>query len=331
MISIRKLLKETKAILKNEGIEHFSLEAEVIIANALGLESRECLLLFPDDVLSSQIVKATTGNQSLAKASFDTMGVDIEKAVTSATLRRVAGEPLAYIISHKEFWGLSFIVSPAVLIPRPETEMLVEIGGNYIKDGFSTKINSNRLITTSSKPIRILDLGTGSGCIIISLLKELRSSGYSNAVGVGVDISDDALEVACKNAFSHGLLDRIDFIKSDWLQNVQGKFDLVVCNPPYIAKNELITNNYTYRVHEYEPLLALTDNEDGLECYRRIARDLKEHLAEDGIVVFEHGYYQRDVLINLFVEFGYSIMRCYDDLAGLARVIIVKLSIISES
>lgn len=289
---MRNFLKEIKITLSKENVPLPRLEAEIILADALGLNSREDLLLF-----SFEQVELTEAFRQL---------------VISKIQRRIEGEPLAYILGYKEFWGLSFIVSPAVLIPRPETEILLEISLDYIHSNWQDRLKS------TDKPLTILDLGTGSGCIIISLIKSLQSR---NIIGIGVDCSNEALKIARQNCVVHGLSKYINFFKSNWLSQVEGKFDLIICNPPYIAKEEL----QKLTVQRYEPNLALTDGHDGLACYRDIIKNLSNYLEDKGIILFEHGYKQRESLRNLLITNNYQILNLVDDLAGKPRVIAAKM------
>ncbi len=334
---IKSLLCKAKSILKSNDIIHFALESEIIIANAIGLSERADLLFLLNSHTSShcnidhitetvdQTSEANTQLNSILYNLFSMQSHSIEQDVLAKIERRGLGEPLAYVLGYKEFWSLSFSVSPSVLIPRPETEMLVEIGFDYINRNHMHR--KNNIADTkyndfnNNNTIKILDLGTGSGCILLSLLKELEQYRYSNIYGVGADISLHALNIACQNAHKHNLYDKVQFVQSDWLSNIQGEFDLIVCNPPYIAKHEL--NDIT--VHLHEPLIALTDDSDGMECYRRILCNAQNHLTKNGMIIFEHGYQQENLLKELILSFHYKKITCYKDLAGLPRVITAQL------
>ncbi|MEM9971580.1 MAG: peptide chain release factor N(5)-glutamine methyltransferase, partial [Pseudomonadota bacterium] len=177
--------------------------------------------------------------------------------------RRAAGEPMSHLRGWRDFWRLRFKVSPDVLDPRPETEMLVDVA---LKAPFS----------------RVLDLGTGSGCIIISLLAE-----RPEATGVGTDVSPEAVLVAGKNAAIHNVADRLILPLSEWYDDIGGRFDLIVSNPPYIAAEEMA--GLSRDVRAFEPEIALTDGADGLSAYRAIAQGARHHLKREGRLLVEIG------------------------------------------
>lgn len=210
--------------------------------------------------------------------------------------------PLQHLTGEQDFMGLTFEVNENVLIPRQDTECLVEIVLKHLHDG-----------------MKILDMCTGSGCILISLLH------YSNdCVGVGVDLSDAALKVAAHNAAvlgSNGITDAMDitFLQSNLFEKVDGKFDIIVSNPPYI-KTEVI-KTLMPEVKDFEPMMALDGTEDGLYFYRRIIADAKNHLTRGGQLFFEIGYDQGEEVSDLMRENGYVDVEVAKDLAGLDRVV----------
>lgn len=212
--------------------------------------------------------------------------------------RRAAREPMAHILGKRAFFGREFIVTADVLDPRPETEHLVE-----------------RALDAPFR--RVLDLGCGSGCILLSLLDERKF-----ATGLGVDISPAALEVSARNARKLGLGQRADFRQSDWFETVDGMFDLIVSNPPYIALDEMA--DLDDEVRRYEPPLALTDGGDGLGAYRRIAAGVADHLAPGGRLVVEIGPTQAAAVIALFAQAGLVDIRRVADLDGRDRVICAR-------
>lgn len=212
---------------------------------------------------------------------------------------RIAREPMAYILGTKAFWSLDLMVDENVLIPRPETEGVVE--------------RALELIGEVQKP-RILDIGTGSGALLISLLHELRG-----ASGTGVDISPEALKVARVNAVRCKVSDRCMFYSSDYLENIIERYDIIVSNPPYIdgkAMTELMPD-----VELYEPELALHGGADGLDAYRTIIPRLADVLKPGGSVVFEIGYDQKQAVSDFLAEAGATNILCQQDLAGLDRVV----------
>jgi len=215
---------------------------------------------------------------------------------------RLAHEPIAYILGEKAFWSLDFKVDENVLIPRPETEGLVE--------------RALTLISTIPKP-HILDIGTGSGAVLISLLHERKT-----ATGLAADISPDALEIARANAERHNMRDRCQFTRSDYLKNVTGKFDIVVSNPPYIDSAAL--EKLAPDVELYEPELALHGGEDGLTAYRAITSGVKDVLKPGGHLVFEIGFDQKTPVCTLLGQAGATDIVCRQDLAGLDRIVSAK-------
>lgn len=213
--------------------------------------------------------------------------------------RRVRREPLAYILGHREFWSLDFLVSPATLIPRPDSEAIVEAA-----------------LAACPNPRRVLDLGTGTGCLLLTVLHERPS-----AFGVGVDISPDAARLAARNAHRLGLGDRAAFVCSDWTEALSGRFDLVLSNPPYIeteAVEELMPD-----VSEYEPRRALDGGPDGLAAYRRIIRALPHIMVPMGVTVLELGAAQADAVgaeaEAMGLDVGFRL-----DLAGMRRALVLR-------
>ena len=216
--------------------------------------------------------------------------------------RREGGEPLQYIIGKADFMGHTFLVSPAVLIPRQDTETLCE--------------QAIRLLDERPGPVRILDLCTGSGCILISILLACPQ-----AAGTGADISQAALETARENA---RLLcpDRADFIQSDLFENIAGTYEMIVSNPPYIPAGDI--QGLMREVAGYEPHLALDGGEDGLRFYRMIARQAGNCLARDGQLLLEIGYDQAAAVSELLYAQGWRDISVVRDLAGHDRVVYAR-------
>jgi release factor glutamine methyltransferase len=212
---------------------------------------------------------------------------------------RARRQPVAQILGYREFWGRRFRVTPDVLDPRADTETLIEQALN------------------GPVPELLLDLGTGTGILAVTLLAE-----WPEAIGVATDISDKALTVARENAETLGVADRLTFIRSDWYANVNGKFDLVVSNPPYIAQDEM--SHLEPEVREWEPALALTPGGDGLGAYRTIAAGLHSVLRPGGQCLVEIGYSQADSVCAIFREAGYDEQVIHRDLGGNDRVVAVK-------
>lgn len=217
---------------------------------------------------------------------------------------RMTGKPVAYIIGEQEFWSLPFEVNNHTLVPRPDTETLVSAGLECL---------------AATKAPRILDLGTGSGCILLSLLHELP-----RATGIGVDVSKGALGVARQNAHKHKLGGRAQFVQSDWFEALRdGKqFDLIISNPPYIENDTI--DELMPDVRDFEPKSALMGGRDGLDCYRIIASDSPKWLAIGGSLAVEVGMGQAGDVSALFVAAGLELGGVRQDLAGVERVVIGK-------
>lgn len=209
-------------------------------------------------------------------------------------LRRAEGEPIAYLVGVREFYGRDFRVTPAVLIPRPETELLVEA--------------AIAKVSRRGTP-RILDLGAGSGCVAITLALELGCE------VTAVDVSADALAVARDNAARLGA--RVRFFESDWFASVEGEFDVIVGNPPYVAEGDPHLAEGDLR---FEPMMALACGPDGLSALRRILADARRHLAPGGWLLLEHGYDQAEAMRQLLVDAGFQLTEQHRDLAGIVRI-----------
>ncbi len=220
--------------------------------------------------------------------------------------RRAEREPVSHIIGKREFYSREFSVSANVLDPRPDSETLVE--------AVLSRVSPDKVGAS------ILDLGTGSGCLLITLLLELPS-----AKGVGVDISSDALAQAKENAERLSVSSRSEFVKSKWFNNVDGKFDVIVSNPPYIET--AVIETLQPEVRDFEPHLALDGGVDGLDCYRDILTDIGNFLQPDGLVVFEIGQGQDQDLIVLMQDAGLSEIQMHKDLSSIVRNISGKLKI----
>jgi len=210
--------------------------------------------------------------------------------------RRAAGEPVAYLLGVREFYGRDFEVSPAVLIPRPETELLVDLAAANLR---------------SVPAPRILDLGTGSGCVAVTLALEIP-----HAEVIATDISEDALAIAEGNAARHGA--RVLLAQSDWFSDLAEEcFDLIVSNPPYIASADVHLSTGDLR---FEPRLALASGRDGLTAIRRICGEAMEHLRPGGTLLLEHGYDQAAAVAALLDTQGFAGVLQYRDMAGIVRV-----------
>ena len=264
--------------LKESKIDSYNLDARILLQYALSI-SHEELVMYPCRILDS--------DQQILY--FDLID------------RRRAYEPIAYIINQKEFFGLQFFVDKSVLIPRPETEILLE----------SVISNVNK---SSGK---FLELGSGSGCISISLLKH-----YKNYTALSVDISDDAIFIAKKNAELHNISDRLSVINSDWFSSLEEeKFDFIISNPPYISyENE--KNYMSKETLLHEPANALYADQNGYDSYMQIAKGADRYLIFGGKIFLEIGIGQRDIITKIFEQQGFFYHSQSKDLAGIVRCMV---------
>ncbi|WP_411340459.1 peptide chain release factor N(5)-glutamine methyltransferase [Sphingopyxis sp. J-6] len=249
------------------------LDAELLMAHALGIE-RQALLL--------------------DSARFAVPG-DFAALID----RRMVHEPVAYIVGYRDFWTIRVAVGPGVLIPRPDSETLIEAALAHVED--------------RGAPLQILDLGTGPGTLVLALLSELPE-----AAGLGVDVSADALAFARRNAGELQMQDRAIFREGDWTDDVAGQFDLILCNPPYIADTEQLMPD----VAEHEPAGALFAGPDGLDDYRRIIPDLPRLLAPGSMAILEIGASQLMSVSALAEAAGFAV-RCRRDLGGRDRALLL--------
>ncbi len=250
------------------------LDARLLIAHALGMQPNELIVATHIEISDEQL-----------------------DCIRSLILRRREGEPVSRIIGRREFWSLPLMVTPDTLDPRPDSETLVEV---------SLKIRQEAL------PRNILDAGTGTGCLLISLLTE-----WSEAYGIGLDISERALQVAGGNAARLGVRDRCKFVCSNWLTPITGKFDLIVSNPPYIGQSEFGTLSRSVR--DYDPQIALLAGEDGLDAYRALIPQCYAGLAPGGHLVVEIGMGQSAAVGAVVSAAGFGTVQTHKDLSGIDR------------
>lgn len=224
--------------------------------------------------------------------------------VLAAADRRCSGEPVHRILGHRWFFGVDLGLSPATLEPRPDTETLVEAA-----------LPLARRFAEKRGVCKLLDLGTGSGAISLAILAEIKE-----ATAIATDISADALRAARKNAQRNGLQDRFTTCRSDWFEAVDGRFDLIVSNPPYIRSDDIAALDR--EVREHDPLLALDGGCDGMDAYRAIAEGAGRHLEVGGFIILETGYDQHDDIIALFRDAVFSCHSRLQDLGGNDRVLV---------
>ncbi|MDX2317186.1 MAG: peptide chain release factor N(5)-glutamine methyltransferase [Hyphomicrobiaceae bacterium] len=273
--------------LREGGIETASLDGRLLLCHASGL-THEALIARNREALPPEAVTLLEGYVA----------------------RRLQGEPVSRIKENKEFYGRCFEIDAHTLDPRPDTETLIEATLALVtKKGWQ------------DRPLRLLDLGTGSGCILLTLLSELP-----RAHGVGADISAGALRRAAENASRLGLTDRVQFIASDWFDGVSGQFDLVLSNPPYIESAEIA--GLAREVAGFDPLIALDGGVDGLNAYRRIAQNVPGALQNGGQLVVEIGPTQAEAVVDIFGGAGLNIEEdgVRFDLAGRARCVLAGSS-----
>jgi release factor glutamine methyltransferase len=274
------VLDRATAALAAAGFEEPRRRARRLVAAALGLASAE-VFAHPERALSA-----------------------MERDRVAATLARMtAGEPLTRILGRREFWGLEFALSPDTLDPRPETETVIEA------------VLARR--PDRRQAHRILDLGTGSGCLLLALLSE-----FPNATGIGVDVAPGAAATAQGNAIKLGLADRARFLVGDWGTALAGAFDIVVANPPYIARAAI--PGLPSEVREHDPHRALDGGADGLAAYRAIAAELRRQLAPGGLFAAEIGSDQAASVTALLTGAGLTVETVLPDLAGLPRCIVAR-------
>jgi release factor glutamine methyltransferase len=280
--TLHGLLRSAEVRLRAAGAESPPLDARLLIAAALDL---------PSDTLRFAAERALTA---------------AEAARAEALLaRRIAREPVSRILGRREFWSLEFRVTPGVLDPRPDSESLIEA--------------ALALFPNRAAPLRVLDLGTGSGCLLLAALYE-----YPNAAGLGVDASEAALEAARGNAVRLGLAGRARFTAGDWAREIGAaeRFDLVLCNPPYIANGERAA--LAPEVARHDPPAALFAGPDGLDAYRAILPDLARLLAPQGRALFEIGAGQGAAVTEIARGAGLDVGGIRRDLAGHERCAILK-------
>jgi release factor glutamine methyltransferase len=273
----RGALKEAVALMKAAKLDTPVLDARLIVQHALGVDWNTLFMAQDRPLDAGERVQLEIG-----------------------LARRAAHEPVSRIVGRRHFWTLNLEVTPDTLDPRPDTETLIEAAVAATPD--------------RKTPLRILDLGTGTGGLLIALLRE-----YPEAIGIGVDVSPGALGVAKTNASSHGIGERAQFRLGHWTDGIAGPFDLIVSNPPYIERGDLA--GLPPEVREYDPMLALDGGPDGLDAYRAIIPALAHLLAPGGLAILEIGDGQGDAVVALAEANGLKSTERRRDLGNIERAL----------
>jgi release factor glutamine methyltransferase len=275
----RRLARE----FRQGGLDAPELDARIIVGHVLGLD-----------------------HTALAAQSDRVLAAEEAGAIAALSARRLAREPVARILGRKEFWGLPFKLNAETLLPRPETETVVEAA-----------LAALDLENRTSRELRIVDLGTGSGALLLALLSELP-----RACGIGTDISFAALRCARDNAAAFGLSTRASFVACDYGTALRGPVDVLVSNPPYVARADIA--GLQPEVRDFDPRAALDGGLDGLDGYRAIAPQARDMLAPDGVLVLELGQGQLGAVTSIFASTGLAPIAPQHDLAGIARALVMR-------
>ena len=283
---ILEVIQKTTLYFEKQGIESPRLTIELLLAHLLKKKRMELYLEFERELDEGTLAR-----------------------LRGMVKRRVAGEPLQYITGEVEFCGLRLLVDKRVLIPRPETELLVEVVAKRLKAESGER----------KAEVKIVDVGTGSGCIAIALAKKLPEAEIT-----AVDVSPEALEVARANGKLQQIEKNVRFLESDLLEQVPSSFvvEAIVSNPPYIAEGELA--KLPKEVRDFEPVRALAAGEDGLKVIRRLVMDARRILSPSGFVALEVGAGQRAAVEEIFGQQGLAVVEVVKDLQGHERVIVAQ-------
>ncbi|MFT4718199.1 MAG: release factor glutamine methyltransferase [Rickettsiales bacterium] len=277
--SIAILNKNVENILSLSNIPLPKIESNILISRFLNLSKEDIILkgrdIYPD------------------KKSLENIKIALQ--------RRLSGEPISHIIGKREFYSIDFDVNQNVLDPRPDSELLI--------DEVLTALNGG----ASEKSINILELGVGSGCLVLSILKNIP-----NSRAVGVDINTKSINVAKKNAIKLNLNNRVQFVHSDWFENLERqKFDIIISNPPYIKSKDI--DNLQTEIKNFEPMVALDGGSDGLNCYREIAENIGNFLHEKSFLILEIGVNMEDDVINIFEKQKLQLIKYSKDFNSIIR------------
>lgn len=282
LLTIGAALDHAASRLRHAGIETARLDARLLLAEALKCRG-EAIVAWPERILSPEE----------------------RKAAEALVARRERREPLAQILGRREFWSLPLTTSPSTLTPRPDSETVIEAALALVPD--------------RSRALRILDLGTGTGCLLLALLSE-----YAQATGVGTDVSAACVRVAQVNAAALGLSGRARFVVTNWDDGLLGEFDLIVSNPPYIPEGDI--ESLEPEVKTYEPRLALTGGADGLAAYRALMPRLSSRMTKSGVAILEVGVNQAESVESLARGAGLEPLRRFRDLGSVDRCVAIGVN-----
>lgn len=278
MITIKEALNEAYQKLKNRNIESYKIDAQILLYTVLNTD---------------RVFILSNGEKELSKEDYDNF--------TQLIKKREEKIPIAYLISKGDFMGIDLVVESGVLIPRGETEILVEVALEFLKD---------------KSDIKVLDMCAGSGCVGIAIaMNNLKTQ------IIETDISNVSKKIVNINVDKYDLKDRVQFVSSDLFENIdkKSKFDIIVSNPPYIETEEI--NNLMEDVKNYEPHIALDGGNDGLQFYRKITKEAGYFLKENGMLAFETGYKQGKEVESLLKKNGYKNIKILKDLSGHDRIV----------
>ena len=281
MSELGTAVAQARARFAAAGLPDAAMEARILIGGLLGLSSTEVF---------------SQGERRMTEAEL--------ARIADAVERRLNREPVHRILGHREFFGMDLVLSRETLEPRPDTEILVE-----------TLLPRMGQIVADKGRARILDLGTGTGAILLALLKECPQ-----AQGLGSDISEDALSTARLNARRLGVDDRFEAVRSRWFEKISGRFDIIVSNPPYIRAD--VIPALEPEVRDFDPMAALDGGPDGLDAYRAIAEEAGHFLDNNGIIGVEIGFDQRESVGAIFAGAGWALLQAARDYGGNDRVLV---------
>lgn len=289
MTTLAQAVADARQTFQQAGLDDAAMEARILIGGLLSLTSTQVF---------------TGGDRALTQ--------DEQAAIATAIARRLKREPVHRILGRREFHGMELQLSAETLEPRPDTEVLVDAMVPHLK-----ALAARR--ATEKSQLHVLDMGTGTGAILLALLSEVK-----DAKGTASDISADALQTATRNAEALGLIDRFAAVQSHWFDTISGRFDIIVSNPPYI-RSEVIPS-LEPEVRNFDPLQALDGGPDGLDAYRAIAQGAKGFMAPDGYIGVEIGYDQKEAVTAVFQNADFMLVQSVQDYGGNDRVLVFTLN-----